>query len=103
MSQTNRSISKLSSPVKPKISGNPEILQQKPANSEFRKVVAKEMTDYFVGPLPYETFLEDFMPGASDLPACPVATFSNVPVDQGEPNMYQPFVNHFSSTFCSVH
>ena len=80
-----------STPIKLKQSGADRFSSTPQNNHTRRQKIEQEMRGYFVGPMPAEDFLREFMPCAPD--PCPTVDFSGVSGHQKEADMYQPFVS----------
>ncbi len=65
---------------------------------ETRKQLCTEMSGSFVGPMPIEDFLENFMPvGPERMPSIPLVDFSEVAAARSETKMYRPLVRRSSN------
>jgi hypothetical protein len=84
-----------STPISNKISGSQPYSSTVPnQDKEFRLRLAEETKGLFIGPMPYQIFLDRFLPHASDSEPCPAAEgiFSQVAKKRNEAEMYKPFV-----------
>lgn len=85
--------SKTSSPVKPATLSGFESLVQSATSNQVR--MNEAMHGLWVGPMPVEQFLDDFLPLPGSAPAAPTLSskfFAAMPVTKLEKEMYQPFV-----------
>ena len=80
-----------STPIKLKQSGADRFCSTQQDIHTRRQKIEEEMRGYFVGPMPAEDFLREFMPCAPN--PCPTVDFSVVSGHQKEVDMYQPFVS----------
>lgn len=86
-----------SSPIKRNLQGTLPHSAQISSAAQIRKALAEEMAGHWVGPMPVQDFLNEFVPLASDTTVPPLLTdhFRTMPPSpKRESEMYPPFVSY---------
>jgi hypothetical protein len=79
----------------------PFSVSQPPPQDEIKILLAEEMKDRFVGPMPVQKFMDDYLPGLPGQEACPHVDeqhFRKIPEGASEKSFYTLLVRNSKIT-----
>jgi hypothetical protein len=89
-----------STPVKPGLSSTLPYTTNHKYRIESRNTMGEEMKGYIIGPMPAQTFLDDFfptkeLPNLETVPSFEENCYADTVSAKSESTAYVPFVSHF--------